>query len=468
MATTTLEKSAPALSVTNGQVSNGQKSADIMLSCKKCTHGNKLTVEFEDSTFVFHSQWLHDARCDDGAARNAKTAICQQPIPTVHIEETRLSGHGIGMKVHVTWDDGVISEFPGSWLRIMAPLVARCESPPKAAEEPITRGWLTDTLEIPEISYKDIVRDSPTKDQRSQIAMIRILDKILDASAPGIVKVIDLPEANFEDEKNHINNVNTHVLKHLFGSVFIHPIRGADTTFNVSSHSNDAQRAVGLANYDTTQLLLPHTDHAFYDHPIQVQGFYGLEGRSENTWVSILTALETFKNEHPELYRYLHEVPMTVGRVSRFYGDPLYQATVDTAITMQPGSPNEVKRVRWHPNLTGALLAPYEEYKNARLAHQKLQEIIRRDSHQLKRELNPGDLYVWDNFRLLHGRESVLEVPRTGVGQTVPEQVVHDRYRALHIDLLKHHVDEGWLVHMPMPQLREMVKFLRSYYWIDG
>lgn len=38
----------------------------------------------------------------------------------------------------------------------------------------------------------------------------------------------------------------------------------------------------------------------------------------------------------------------------------------------------------------------------------------------------------------------------------LPEQVVHDRYRALHIDVLKQHVDEGWLVHMLMPQLRKI------------
>ena len=99
---------------------------------------------------------------------------------------------------------------------------------------------------------------------------------------------------------------------------------------------------------------------------------------------------------------------------------------------------------------------------------QRFQEILRRDSHQLKRNLNAGDLYLWDNFRLLRGRERVLETSRTGVGQTVPEQVVHDRYRALHVNCLKEHVDEAWLVHITMPQLREMLKIVKGYYWIDG
>lgn len=57
---------------------------------------------------------------------------------------------------------------------------------------------------------------------------------------------------------------------------------------------------------------------------------------------------------------------MAVGRMSSFYGEPLYQAAVDTAVTMEPGT-DKVKRFRWHPKLAGSLLAPYESYKDARL-----------------------------------------------------------------------------------------------------
>ena len=456
------------MALRNGTKTGGG-SSDIMLSCKKCTHGNKVTVEFPDVVYTFHAQWLHDARCDEGAARNAATAICQQPISTVHVNEVCLSGAGTRMTLNVAWDDNLSSKFPGSWLRVMAPMVGRSESAQPAFEEQaISKGWLVETLEIPEISYQDIFAEGSNQEKHSNDVTLRVLDKLLDVSSPGILKIVDLPEPNFEDERNHENNINTLVLKRLFGSVFVHPIRGSDRSFNVSSHSKDAERGVGVANYDTTQLLLPHSDHAFYDTPNQIQGFYGLEGQSENTWVSVLSVLATFREEFPNLYQHLRDNPVTIGRVSRFYGDPLYQATVDTTITSQPGFPTQIKRVRWHPNLTGALLAPYNEYKEARLAHQRFQEIMRRDTHQLKLVLKAGDLYIWDNFRLLHGRERVLEVPRTGVGQTVPEQVVHDRYRALHIELLKQHVDERWLVHMPMPQLRQMLRLIRGYWWIDG
>ncbi|KAM0805703.1 hypothetical protein BDR22DRAFT_299459 [Usnea florida] len=442
------------MTVRNGTES-GVRSSNIMFSCKKCTIGNKVTVEFQDATFTFHAQWLHDARCDDGASRNAATAICQQPISTVQVEEVCLSGQGTSMNLDVAFDYHISSKFPGSWLRVMAPLVGISDNfQPALPEETISKGWLVDGLQISEISYHAILPEVTKIGGDSNHIIREVLDKLLDASLPSIVKIVDLPSPNFEDELNHKNNINTLVLKRLFGSVFVHPRRGSDRTFNISSHSKDAERAVGVADYDTTQLLLRHSDHVFYENPAQVQGFYGLEGKSENTWVSVPSALATMREDFPDLYHHLHDAPMAIGRVVRYYGDPLYPATVDTVITSHPGFSDQVKRVRWHPNLTGALLSAYKEYKEARLAHQRFQEILRRDTHQLKLVLKAGDLYIWDNFRLLHGRERVLEVPRTGVGQTVLELVVHDRYRALHMEALTHYVDEKWLIHMPMRFVR--------------
>lgn len=436
--------------------SNGQKTSEATPTCKKCTNGNKVTVELPDGAFTFHSQWLRDAHCDQGAARNALTALCQQPNQTVRVKSAQVSGSGYNATVDVLWDDGLSSKFPLPWLMVMAPLVAaRAESPHPATKLVEDKGWTVDSLEIPEVSYKSLF-DDDAKKEAVDSAILATIDKILSPSSPGIIKIVDLPEPNFDDERNHVNNINTKVLKRLFTSVFYHPIRGADTTFNVSSHDHDATRKVGLPNYDTTQVLLPHVDHAFYDHPIQVMGFYGLEGTSLNTWTSPLAALETLKQESPESYHHLCNAPITVGRMSRFYGEPLYQATVDTVVTMEPGT-DQVKRFRWHPSLTGSLLAPYDSYKDARLAHQRFQEILRRDTHQLKLVLKPGDLYIWDNFRLMHGREKTMETPRTGVGQTVPEQVVHDRYRSLCTKRLDGRIDGEWLVHMPMPQLRELV-----------
>ena len=450
------------------------QSSEFTPACEKCTHGNKVTVAFRDGTFVFHSQWLHDARCDEGAARNASTAICQQPSGTVRVKSVKMSGQGLGATVDIVWDNGASSKFPLAWLRVMAPLVA-AKAPilplatTKPTEETKDKGWSVQSLDMPEVSYNDLFKPD-VREQESDAIILSTIDKILSPSFPGIIKVVDLPEPNMEEEHKHVNNLITLVLKRVFGSVFIHPIRGPDQTFNVSSHDHDSTRKIGLPNYDTSQVLLPHTDHAFYTHPIQVMGFYGLQGTSINTWTSPLSAFETLHQESPDSYQHLCNAPMALGRVSHFYDDvPLYQATVDTPITLQPGTSDQVKRFRWHPNLTGSLLAPYDKYHETRLAHRRFQEILRRDSQQLKTALRPGDMYVWDNFRLMHGRETVLNTPRTGVGQTVPEQVVQDRYRALCTARLRDEIDAKWLVHMPMPQLRELLQvYEEGFSGIDG
>ena len=371
------------------------------------------------------------------------------------------------MTLDVAWDDNLSSQFPGLWLRVMAPLVGRSESPHSIPMEDVSpKRWLADAFEIPEISYRAIFPEGSQREAFSNHVILQVLNKLLDPSSPGIVKIVNLPKPNLEGETTHQNNFNFLVFKRLMRIICMHPNRGTDQILNVSSHSKDAERTVSVANYDTTQPVLPYSHHSFYDNPDQVQGFYGLEGQVVTTWVHVLSALVTLWEEFPNLYHYLRDTPMTIGCVSRHYSDPLYQATIDTPITTQPGFPKQIKRVRWDPKLTGALLAPYNDYGKARLAHQRFQEIMRHENHQLKLVLKPGDLYIWDTFRLLHSSEPVLEVPQKGFGQTIPEQIVHDRYRALHVDLLKRHVEEAWLVHMPMPQLREMVRLMEAY-WVD-
>lgn len=426
-------------------------------SCEKCTHGNKVTVEFSDGSWTFHAQWLYDARCDDGPTRNALTAFCEREA-TIQADHVRLTGQSKVSELEVKWNDGSSSKSPLAWLKIMAPLVAQPQGMKTTQTVCRQFGWCVDKLRIPHIAYNDIIADHKGKEAQDE-TRLRVLSLLLQDSSAGIIKITGLPEPDMKKELDH-DSVLTKILLQLYGEVWKHPKRDPNTTFNVASHNDDQKRANDLPNYDIKQTLLPHSDHAFYDNPIQVMGFYCPEGKSENTWVSSHAALKTTKEEAPDLYPYLCNAPMALGRVSRFYGGPLYQATVDTPVTLEPGSKDTIKRLRWHPNLSSSLLAPYEDFQKARLAHVKMQEIIRRDSHQYKIAFEPGDLYIWNNFRLLHGRERVLDAfgRRTGIGQTVTEAAVADRYRELLTEKAKKLLDEKWLVHMPAPQLEEAVK----------
>jgi len=71
-------------------------------------------------------------------------------------------------------------------------------------------------------------------------------------------------------------------------------------------------------------------------------------------------------------------------------------------------------------------------------------------------------MYLFDNFKLFHGRERVLTVPRTCVGQGVPEQAVVDTWREMLTRRLIKILGEKWLIHVPLAQLYELDKIVDS------
>jgi hypothetical protein len=98
----------------------------------------------------------------------------------------------------------------------------------------------------------------------------------------------------------------------------VHPIRCAPTKLSTFLRTATTQQEP--SDYPTTtpnKRLLPHTDHAFYSNPIQVLGFYGVEGSTENTSVSTLAVLETQKSESPDLYSQLSRARLALIVVSR-------------------------------------------------------------------------------------------------------------------------------------------------------
>lgn len=52
-----------------------------------------LTVDFQDFSFKFHAQWLHDAQVDKGPSKDAADVFSQK-IPKAQIQSSRLTGTG--------------------------------------------------------------------------------------------------------------------------------------------------------------------------------------------------------------------------------------------------------------------------------------------------------------------------------------------------------------------------------------
>ena len=425
---------------------------------RTASSGELLTIEFQDETFTFHAQWLNDAQVEDGPYKQfADTYSTKKTM--AKIVKAGTSGQGIKTMVDVTWDDGRVAQFPSLWLRVHSPLVAKREGNEAIPEDlRIPQGWLTEDIKIPEMSYNEIY---PTI---SDTTKLRIYEILVHESFPGLLRITDMPQPVPDDERMGQNTLVHNLLKHVFGNVFFHPRRGGDLTYNIASHfERDVKKGLAVPNYNINNYLMPHADQAFYAVPIRLAGLYILEGESINTFVSSSSVLQTLKDESPELLEPLLTTPMTLGRAGHLYSPTQFQATVSSVVTPPPGFQTGVYRFRWHPHYVGSLLAPFPQFATSLMAHRKFQEIMDRDTHTLQVKMVPGDLYIMDNYKVFHGRERVLKIPRTAVGQSVPDQVVMDGWRELLAERLLGVMDEKWLVHVPIMQLYEMHQIVSGW-----
>ncbi|MCJ1472473.1 hypothetical protein MMC13_001121 [Lambiella insularis] len=429
----------------------------VVNNVQTASSGEFMTVEFQDATFTFHAQWLHDAQVDDGPYKQVADSYTFKKS-MANITEVRIGGQGIRTTVDVTWNDRKMSQFPSIWLRVHAPLVAKHEGNETTHQDlQIPQGWLPKDFSIPEISYSEIFPKT------SDATKLRIYEILVHESFPGLLRITDLPQAVAEDERKGENTLVHNLLKHVFGHIFVHPRRGGEITYNIASHvEKDVKKGLAVPNYNTNNFLMPHADQAFYNVPTRLAGLYILEGESDNTFTSAPAVLRTFKDESPELLEPLLNSPMTLGRAGHLYSPTQFQATVANVITPPHGFPNQIYRFRWHPHYVGSLLTAFPQFTTSLMAHRKFQEIINRDTHTLRVRLRPGDLYIMDNYKVFHGRERVVKEPRTAVGQSVPDQVVMDGWRELLAERLLHVLDEAWLVHVPLMQLYEMDKIVNG------
>lgn len=115
--------------------------------------------------------------------------------------------------------------------------------------------WKSDVLIVEPKSV--LIENNPRPPGTTSNTVILHTYHLLHPSSHGLIKITNMPPPNFEDELNHVSNLNTLILKKLFDFVFVHPTRGNDKSFNVSSRAAEAEKRKELSNYDTNQVLLP-------------------------------------------------------------------------------------------------------------------------------------------------------------------------------------------------------------------
>ena len=167
--------------------------------------------------------------------------------------------------------------------------------------------------------------------------------------------------------------------------------------FNVKSKPNPNDLAY------TSLALAPHTDNPYRNPVPCIQMLHCIENEVSgglSTLVDGYTVTEKLKKDFRNYYNILTEVKV------RFQFIDQSVILEDWAEMIQLNEKGEFKQVRFSPRLDFVPLMEKNKLELFYSARKKISELYNSDQYRVEFKLNPGDLLMMDNYRLLHGRTS--------------------------------------------------------------
>jgi gamma-butyrobetaine dioxygenase len=189
----------------------------------------------------------------------------------------------------------------------------------------------------------------------------------------------------------------------------------------------------------TTEALCPHQDLAYYESPPGLQLLHCVKNNGvvggQSTLIDGIAAAEAFRVKAPELFDVLVQVDATFIK-QRFGADMCYRrphielSSSSKTCKHQSGSDAEVVSVRWSPPFEGPLTTGSDNVHLYYIAHAAFQRMVDSAFHMNERSLpcitlsleeelatyaaentleymlKPGEILIFNNQRLLHGRRS--------------------------------------------------------------
>ena len=167
--------------------------------------------------------------------------------------------------------------------------------------------------------------------------------------------------------------------------------------FNVKSKPNPNDLAY------TSLSLAPHTDNPYRNPVPCIQLLHCIENEVTggfSTLVDGYTVTEKLKSDFPDYYKILTEIKV------RYQFIDQNVVLEDWAEMIQLDENKRFKQVRFSPRLDFVPLMDKEKLELYYSARNKISEFFNSDRYRIEFKLNPGDLLMMDNYRLLHGRTS--------------------------------------------------------------
>lgn len=175
----------------------------------------------------------------------------------------------------------------------------------------------------------------------------------------------------------------------------------------------------------------PHTDEPFRYSPPGFLFFHMVESAAEGEGTSLLVdgfaAAEQLRAENPDAF---HVLASTGVEFHRVHEGEVRFSTRSRVVTV--GSDGRVEAVRLNIRCLAPLDPTIENVDDVLAAIAALSEIIERPENQRRLHLQSGDLLVFDNHRIMHGRTGFHDDrPRHLESCNVDRDEVHSKHRLL-------------------------------------
>lgn len=149
--------------------------------------------------------------------------------------------------------------------------------------------------------------------------------------------------------------------------------------------------------------LGPHTDNPYRDPVPGIQLLHCLVNETTGGLSSLVDSVHVVSKlaeEDPEGYHLLCNIPVSYRFVDKGTELLTYRPIINVD---QQG---RTLGVHYSPRLDGLPLLPVTELRGFHIARQRLGELFTDPQNEIRFRLNPGELMLFDNSRVLHGRTS--------------------------------------------------------------
>lgn len=341
--------------------------------------GGSVMVRWDDgASSAFHPLWLRD-NC-----RTARDASSRQKLCTAESLPTDLAVAHVDVaarELTLRWlPDGHVSTYCADWLRAMATdaeaSMAECDhdAPPALAS----------------FAHEDLVSSGDSGAWGLTSALVEHGAALLTGvpTEPGTVGAVA--------------RLLGPVQPQIYGDLF--DVRSTPQPINIAYGSG----AIG-----------PHMDLAYYESPPGIQLLHCLRfdadvagGRS--FLIDGFAAAETLRRESPEAFATLSRVPATFLKDHDQRASPVLLSYQRPHIAADPAG--RVVGLFWSPPFEGPLRVPLADVADYYQAYARLHAVIDK-APRWERRLSPGELIVFSNRRMLHGRGGFGAVDGTSGGE---------------------------------------------------